>query len=52
MANYKRKSNYKSNRSCGLCKPWKRTGNSNKLERRNPHSTKLQCTEDLRKTDL
>jgi hypothetical protein len=27
MANFKRKANYKSKRSCGLCKPWKRWGN-------------------------
>lgn len=31
MANHKRKANYKSSRSCGLCKPWKRVGNSTKL---------------------
>lgn len=28
MANFKRKAGYKSKRSCGLCKPWKRIGNS------------------------
>ena len=34
MANHKRKPNYKTKRSCGLCKPWKRVGNSKKMERR------------------
>lgn len=28
MANHKRKSNYRRHRSCGLCKPYKRSGNS------------------------
>jgi len=28
MANFKRKSNYHRSRSCGLCKPHKRLGNS------------------------
>lgn len=36
MANHKRKAGYKQKRSCGLCKPWKRVGNSRKLERRKP----------------
>ena len=27
MANHKRKANYRSRRSCGLCKPYKRSGN-------------------------
>lgn len=31
MTNHKRKPNYKSSRSCGLCKPWKRVGNSKKM---------------------
>lgn len=28
MANHKRKQNYHTSRSCGLCKPHKRVGNS------------------------
>jgi len=28
MAKHKRKPNYQSSRSCGLCKPHKRVGNS------------------------
>lgn len=36
MANHKRKAGYKKSRSCGLCKPWKRIGNSNKMEARKP----------------
>lgn len=32
MANHKRQAGYKMKRSCGLCKPWKRNGNSKKME--------------------
>lgn len=28
MANHKHKANYRRHRSCGLCKPYKRSGNA------------------------